>query len=122
MLFTNQQIYIDLTIHFILLFSQLQWILSNFSLETNSGSIKEAVVEKLRQTLENKITVPDSTYPKISTGPKKEYEVKRRGIYRGVKEMWYYLRHELQDLKKQGSPGLAKKVTEILAAGSEHEQ
>lgn len=36
--------------------------------------------------------------------------------------MWYYLRHELQDMKKQGSPDLSKKVSEILAAGSEHEQ
>nr|CAG4650039.1 EOG090X03KK [Sida crystallina] len=112
---------------------ELQWILSNFSLEAHSGSVKEDVkdvVDKLRLTLEQNLGAPANigSFQKSSsvTGPKKEYEVKRRAIYKGVKEMWYYMRNELENLKKNGhsqnAVELSDKISEILNAGSEHEK
>ena len=112
---------------------ELQWILTNFSLETNSGSVKEDVkdvVEKLRLTLEENLGSPINfggfQKSPSSSGPKKEYEVKRRAIYKGVKEMWYYLRHELEGMKKSGSnqnpAELSDRISEVLLSGSEHER
>lgn len=107
---------------------ELQWILTNFSHEAQSGKINENVVERLRSTLEDKIRVPISfggLEKKLTDGPSKEYEVKRRAIYRGVQEIWYFVQQELEKLKKKGhdqnAPELASLIQEILNSGKEHE-
>nr|CAG4644667.1 EOG090X03KK [Leptodora kindtii] len=106
---------------------ELQWVLTNFSLEMHSGRVKEEIVERLRLTIEENIGAPVN-FPSFrghSTGPKKEYEVKRRLIHRNVKEMWYYLHHELEQLKNKGIPTnkeeFSAALTEILTSGSEHQ-
>ncbi|XP_057372772.1 alpha-(1,6)-fucosyltransferase-like [Daphnia carinata] len=107
---------------------ELQWILTNFSHEAQSGKIKEDVVERLRSTLENKIRVPISfggLEKKLIDGPSKEYEVRRREIYRGVQEVWYFVQQEMEKLKKRGhdqsAPELANLIQEIVTSGKEHE-
>nr|CAG4641568.1 EOG090X03KK [Eurycercus lamellatus] len=108
---------------------QLQWILTNFSREAVAGGkIKEDVVEKLRSTLEDKMglgPVDLGSFQKRPPGPSKEYEVKRRAIYKGVQEMWYFIHQELKKLKKKGDSSngaeLANLIQEIISSGTEHE-
>nr|CAG4638342.1 EOG090X03KK [Cyclestheria hislopi] len=108
---------------------ELQWILSNFSIEveSNSGKVKEAVLEKLRLALDEQIGIPFTGSSKSrNVGPSKDYEVKRRSIYRGVKEMWFYLSNELKNLKKifttDKDASLLNTVSEMLINGAEHER
>nr|SVE84164.1 EOG090X03KK [Daphnia pulex] len=106
---------------------ELQWILTNFSHEAQSGKIKEGVVERLRSTLEDNIRLPINFngLEKKSSGPSKEYEVRRRAIYRGVQENWYFVQQELENLKKSGrdqsAPEISNLIQEILNSGKEHE-
>nr|CAG4648559.1 EOG090X03KK [Polyphemus pediculus] len=107
---------------------ELQWILANISLEAQPGKVKEDVREKLRITLQEAIGSASGlggNFKKGPVGPSKEYEIKRRSIFRGVQEMWYYLNAELLKLKSSGkdqsSPELSKAVSEILASGVEHQ-
>lgn len=107
---------------------ELQWILTNFSHEAQAGRLKEDVVERLRSTLEDKIRLPidfSSIGKKPISGPSKDYEIKRRQIYRGVQEIWYFVEQELEKLKKRGhdqnAPELANLIQDILNSGKEHE-
>jgi hypothetical protein len=106
---------------------ELQWILTNFSHEAQSGKIKEGVVERLRSTLEDKIRTPINFdgLEKKSSGPSKEYEVRRRAIYRGIQEIWYFVQQELVKLKIKGhdqsAPEIANLIQEIMNSGKEHE-
>lgn len=105
---------------------ELQWILTNFTHEAQSGKIKEDLVERLRSTLEDKIKQPINfnNFEK-KPGPSKEYEVRQRGIYRGVQEVWYFVQQELEKLKKRGhdqsASELANMIQEIVSSGKEHE-
>jgi len=105
---------------------ELQWVLANFSREAGSSGglshMKGEMVEKLRSTLEGSAHLGGQKKPQ---GPSKEYEIKRRGAYRGVQEMWYYISHELEKLKKK-APGqtaseLEALIQEIITSGTEHE-
>nr|CAG4650847.1 EOG090X03KK [Simocephalus serrulatus]SVE94145.1 EOG090X03KK [Simocephalus serrulatus] len=106
---------------------ELQWILTNFSHEAQAGKLKEDVVERLRSTLEDKIRLPIDfgSMEKKPSGPSKDYEVRRRQIYRGVQEIWYFVEQELEKLKKRGhdqnAPELANLIQDILSTGKEHE-
>lgn len=105
---------------------ELQWILTNFSHEVQSGKIKDGVVERLRSTLEDKIRLPTSFegFERKPPGPSLEYEVKRREIYRGVQENWYFIQQELEKLKKrndQSLPELGNLIQDIITSGKEHE-
>jgi len=95
---------------------ELQWILNNIQ----SGNVKDNVKEKLRLTLQDSLGSVNRP-----TGPSKEYEVKRRSIFRGVQEMWYFVRAELKKLKSfnqaEDTPQLKKTISEVLATGAEHE-
>lgn len=106
---------------------ELQWILTNFSHEAQSGKIKKDIFERLRSTLEGKIGIPISFggLEKKIDGPSKDYEVRRRAIYRGIQEIWYFVQQELEKLKKKGhdqsASELATLIQEILNSGKEHE-
>ena len=107
---------------------ELQWILSNFTNEALSGNIKEDVVERLLATLVDKIgglPINFGGLEKKQSGPSKEYEVKRRGIYKGVQELWYFVNQELEKLKKKGpeliSTDLSNLIQEVISSGKEHE-
>lgn len=106
---------------------ELQWILTNISHEAQSGKLKEDVVKRLRSTLEDKIRLPFdlSNFDKKISGPSKNYEVRRRQIYRGIQEFWYFVEQELIKLKKKGHdqnpPELASLIQDILSSGKEHE-
>jgi len=95
---------------------ELKWILTNIQ----SGNVKDNIKEKLR------ITLQDSLGPGSKpTGPSKEYEVKRRSIFRGVQEMWYFVRAEMKKLasynQAEDTSLLKKAISEVLVTGAEHE-
>lgn len=108
---------------------ELQWILTNISLEAHPGKVKDNIKEKLRLTLEETIGSPNNpggNFQRGVIGPSKDYEVKRRSILRGVQEMWYFLHSELEKLKKfagkdQTSVELSNIISEISLSGAEHE-
>lgn len=106
---------------------ELQWILTNFSQEVQSGKLKEDMVQRLRSSLENKIKLPLNygNFDQKPNGPSIEYEVKRRQIYRGVQEIWYYLQQELEKMKKKGhdlsAQELVNLIQEMISSGKEHE-
>ncbi|GAB6022444.1 Alpha-(1,6)-fucosyltransferase [Chamberlinius hualienensis] len=53
--------------------------------------------------------------------PHKEVEKLQRRIYRGVKELWYYVSAELKKLKKlSGEDKIHNQIDEILEDGAEH--
>jgi hypothetical protein len=51
--------------------------------------------------------------------------MKRRGIYKGVQELWYFISQELEKLKKRSpeitSTDLSNWIQEFLVSGREHE-
>lgn len=108
---------------------ELRWILTNFSHEVMTGKVKEEVIEKLRATMEEKVGMPINldglTSSKDTYEPSKDYEVKRRTIYRGVQEMSYFVNHELENLRKKTnelSPSeLNGLLDEIVISAKEHE-
>lgn len=107
---------------------ELQWVLSNFTHEALSGNIKDDVVERLRSTLVDKIgglPIKFGSLEKKASGPSKEYEIKRRGIYKGVQELWYFMSQELEKLNKKApevtSTDLSNWIQDILVSGREHE-
>lgn len=107
---------------------ELQWILSNFTHEALSGNIKEDVVERLRSTLVDKVgglSINFGSLEKKTSGPSKEYEIKRREIFKGVQELWYFVSQELEKLNKKTpeitSSDLSNLIQDILSSGREHE-
>lgn len=102
---------------------ELQWILTNFTKEAvgPGGKIKEDLVEKLRSSLQDQVASLGSG--KKSQGPSKEYEIRRRAVFRGVQEMWYFIHHELENLKKKADSGtdLTGLIQDIITSGTEHE-
>ena len=136
--FNNSYLYKILITFFFLLRSELdslkernqelQWVLSNFTHEALSGNIKDDVVERLRSTLVDKIgglPIKFGSLEKKASGPSKEYEIKRRGIYKGVQELWYFMSQELEKLNKKApevtSTDLSNWIQDILVSGREHE-
>nr|CAG4642401.1 EOG090X03KK [Evadne anonyx] len=92
---------------------ELQWILNDLQ----SGNVKDTVKEKLRLTLQDSIGSSDKL-----AEPSKEYEVKRRSIFRGVQEMWYFVRAELKKLSSHNhAEDTSKAISDILATGAQHE-
>jgi len=102
---------------------ELQWILTNISLETHPGKVKDNIKEKLRLTLEESLGSGGGRRGPAS--PSKEYEIKRRFIFRGVQEMWYFVRSELEKLKNNvkdsGATEMKEVISDIVSTGAEHE-
>ena len=95
---------------------ELQWILNSIQ----SGNVKDDIKQKLRLSLQDSIS-PSSK----AVEPSKEYEVKRRSVFRGVQEMWYFVRAELKKLQSynhaEDTSQIKKAISDILATGAEHE-
>lgn len=102
---------------------ELQWILSNFSREAGSGHLMGDVMARLRSTLEDKVPFMNGNKRTVQ-GPSKDYEVRRRAVYRGVQEMWYFVSQELEKLKAKGSDKSASQlmglIQEVINSGTEH--
>nr|CAG4646137.1 EOG090X03KK [Macrothrix elegans] len=104
---------------------ELQWILSNITHEALTGKFSGDVVEKIKLTLEKKIEPAAQNAQSIVNVPSKEYELKRREIYRGVQEMWYFVSQELQKIKKKGyepsTNDFGNIIQDILLSMKEHQ-
>jgi len=64
----------------------------------------------------------------FSTAPKEEpsleYEMARRKVIDGVKEMWFFFSAEMKKLQKlaQNNPQIQTKISYILETGIEHKR
>ena len=54
--------------------------------------------------------------------PSFEHELLRRKIENGVKEMWYYLRSQLNSLQDLGPRVVKETVDNILQEGADHQR
>ena len=61
------------------------------------------------------------TNQQCNSEPSENYEMKRRQVYKGVEEMWYFVQHELVELRKDaGSTERANHIQDILSSAEEH--
>ena len=95
---------------------KLQSMLSNFSLETAAiqDHIKNAVMLEGVRFFSPSINNSSKINSKHQQGPSRDYEERRRAIYREIQEMWYYNKQELGKLKSNNQSSSSVKIIQDL--------